>query len=122
MTQARDRRGRLRRRQEFLNVQQNGSRIRGRHLTLFTIPNGLDQNRFGIIATRKIGGATRRNRSKRIMRELFRKHGCEPGYDVVSLLRPGFPDVAFRDLEEDYRGALLRHVRVRQKTIRSEVY
>ena len=55
------------------------------------------------------------------MRELFRQHGCEPGYDVVSLLRPGFPDVAFRDLEEDYRGALLRHVRVRQKTIRSEV-
>ncbi|MFL2434416.1 MAG: ribonuclease P protein component [Vicinamibacterales bacterium] len=116
MTHARDRRGRLRRRQEFLNAQQNGSRIRGRHLTLFTIPNGLDQNRFGIIATRKIGGATRRNRSKRIMRELFRRLRCEPGYDVVSLLRPGFPDVAFCDLEEDYRGALLRHVRAHHKS------
>ena len=55
------------------------------------------------------------------MRELFRKHGCEPGYDVVSLLRPGFPDVAFRDLEEDYRGTLLRHGRVRKKIRRSEV-
>ncbi len=48
------------------------------------------------------------------MRELFRQLGCEPGYDVVSLLRPGFPDVAFRDLEEDYRGALLRHDRAHE--------
>jgi len=64
---ARDRRDRLRRRQEFLKVQRNGAKILGRHLTLFTIQNGLDRSRFGIIATRRVGGATRRNRSKRIM-------------------------------------------------------
>jgi len=116
LTHARDRRGRLRQRQEFLKVQQNGARIRGRHLTLFTIPNGDDQTRFGIIATRKIGGAVRRNKSKRRMRELFRRLECEPGYDVVALLRPGFPDAVFCDLEEDYRGALLRHDRVHQKS------
>ena len=58
----------------------------------------------------------RRNKSKRIMRELFRRLRCEPGYDVVALLRPGFPDAAFCDLEEDYRGALLRHDRLHQKS------
>ena len=50
------------------------------------------------------------------MRELFRRLECEPGYDVGALLRPGFPDAVFCDLEEDYRGALLRHDRVHQKS------
>ena len=112
MTQALARRERLRRRPEFLKVQQQGTRIRGRYLTLFTLPNGLEQSRLGIIATRKLGGATRRNRAKRMMRELFRRRKGEPGFDVVALLRPGFSDVAFPTLETDYQETLHRNARL----------
>ncbi len=114
MDQALTRRERLRRRPEFLKVQQQGTRIRGRYLTLFTLPNGLEQNRLGIIATRKLGGATRRNRAKRVMRELFRHRKGEPGFDIVALLRPGFPDVSFPALKADYLGTLDRHVRAQR--------
>lgn len=103
---------RIRRRPEFLAVQQRGTRVRGRHLTLFARPNGLDRNRLGIIATRKLGGAVRRNRAKRLMRELFRHRKGGAGLDIVALLRPGFPEVPYRVLETDY-GATLRRQRQR---------
>ncbi|MYN64354.1 MAG: ribonuclease P protein component [Acidobacteria bacterium] len=108
------RRDRIRRRGEFLSVQRQGVRIHGRHLVLFTLPNGLDRSRLGIIATRRIGGAVRRNRAKRLMRELFRRRRGLPGFDVVALLRPGFPDVRFAALDADYHATLRRHGRTRE--------
>lgn len=109
------RRDRIRRRSEFLGVQRQGFRIRGRHLTLFVLPNGLDRSRLGIIATRRLGGAVLRNRAKRLMRELFRHDRGIPGFDLVALLRPGFPDVRFTALESDYRATLRRHGRSRRR-------
>tara|TARA_B100001245_G_C22451216_1_gene232233 strand:- start:95 stop:250 length:156 start_codon:yes stop_codon:yes gene_type:complete len=47
------------------------------------------------------------------MRELFR-HEKGPagaaGFDIVALLRPGFPDIAFSTLEADFQGVLHRYV------------
>ena len=103
MDQGLTRHERIRRRPEFLKVQQRGTRTRGRHLTLFTLPNGLKQNRLGIIATRKLGGATRRNRAKK-------GPAGAAGFDIVALLRPGFPDIAFSILEADFQGVLHRYV------------
>ena len=89
-------------------MQQQGVRARGRYLTLFILPNGLDVSRLGVIATRRLGGSARRNRSKRLTRELFRQHKGRPGLDIVALLRPGFSDVSFNALEADYRTVLQR--------------
>lgn len=106
---------RIRRRRDFLGVQRQGVRVRGRYLTLFVHPNGLERSRLGIIATRRIGGAVRRNRAKRRMRELFRTRRGMPGFDLVALLRPDFPDIRFAVLESDYRATLERHGRARRR-------
>ncbi|MCY4659754.1 MAG: ribonuclease P protein component [Acidobacteria bacterium] len=100
------RRERIRRRPEFQRVQQGGVRSRGRYLTLFTLPNGMDVTRLGIIATRRVGGAVRRNRAKRRVRELFRHRKGRPGIDMVVLVRPVVPDVPIDALEADYRRTL----------------
>ncbi len=89
-------------------MQQRGVRTRGRYVTLFTLPNGLDIARLGIIATRRLGGSVRRNRAKRRARELFRHGKGPPGVDIVALLRPEFPDAPFAVLDADYRRTLNR--------------
>ena len=92
-------------------MQRQGERTRGRHLTLVARPNGLDLDRLGIVATRRLGGAVARNRAKRLMRELFRHRKGAGGVDIVALLRPGFKDVPFGALEADYRATLQRVAR-----------
>lgn len=109
MIQALLRHERLRRRPEFLKVQQNGVRTRGRYLTLFILPNNLDVSRLGIVATRRHGGAIRRNRVKRLVREIFRCNKCRPGLDIVVLPRPGCLDVSLLTLESDYRAVFRRY-------------
>ena len=92
-------------------MQQCGVRTRGRYVTLFILPNDLDVNRLGIIATRRLGGSTRRNRSKRLVREIFRLNKSRPGLDIVVMPRPGFSDAPFFTLEADYRTTLQRYER-----------
>ena len=93
------RRERIRRRPEFLKVQQAGVRVRGRFQTLFVLPNQHGLSRLGIIATRRLGGAVYRNRSKRLIREMFRLNKGRPGLDLVVLPRFGFFDVPFASLQ-----------------------
>ena len=46
----------------------------GSYFVLFALPGSSSRSRLGITATRKYGTAVTRNRIKRIVRELFRRH------------------------------------------------
>lgn len=108
MIHALTRRERLQRRPEFLAVQRQGFRTRGRYLTLFVLPNRRDVSRLGVIATRRMGGAVRRNRHKRLARELFRLNKGPGGFDIVVLPHRTFSDAPFLTLQADYRSTLRR--------------
>lgn len=56
------------------------------------LPNTDSCNRLGISVQKKTGNAVRRNRIKRLIRELFRLHPglFPPCCDVVFAVRPGF--------------------------------
>ena len=110
------RRERVRRRPDFLRVQQRGVRTRGRYLTIFVLPNDQQITRLGIVATRRLGGAACRNRSKRLVREIFRLNKTQhdgAALDVVVMPRPGFSDVRFETLQADYLSTLRRYGRSR---------
>ena len=77
-------------------------------MTLFVLPNRQDVTRLGVIATRRMGGAVYRNRSKRLVREIFRLNKGRPGFDVVVLPHRGFNAAPFLALQADYRVTLRR--------------
>jgi ribonuclease P protein component len=104
---------RIRRRPEYQRIHQSGVRTHGRYLTLLTLPNDLPVSRLGIAASRRLGGAVRRNRAKRLVRELFRRGNTESGIDVVVLPRPELLTAKFGHLEADFRSVLLRSTRRR---------
>lgn len=73
-------------------------------MTLFGQPNGLDRSRLGITVTRKVGTAVRRNRIKRVIREIYRRNRpvLPTGLDIVINAHPGIHEVAYRELEREF--------------------
>jgi ribonuclease P protein component len=103
---------RIRRRVEFQHVFDQGRRIHGRYLTLVAAPNGGSQDRLGIVASKKLGGAVTRNRAKRLIREMFRRQDGEgspqAGADIVVIPRTGMPEVPFAILLKDFETSVRR--------------
>jgi len=80
---------RLRRRAEFRAVQERGRKVHTAHFLLFALDGAPGAARFGITASRKVGSAVVRNRLKRYLREVFRRHRDEfpRDKDVVVLVK-----------------------------------
>jgi ribonuclease P protein component len=81
-----------------------GQRVSSRSFLLFGLPNAVGHARLGITATRKIGGAVRRNRAKRLIREVFRRnrHRISSALDLVVNARPGMDARTYVELEAEF--------------------
>jgi ribonuclease P protein component len=101
---------RIRRRAEFQQVYERGVRIHSRYSTVFILANEGGVGRLGIAATKKLGGAVRRNRAKRLIREVFRRNKIASGFDVVVIPKRELLDASLNVLEADYRTLLERRL------------
>ena len=101
----------IRRRPEFQQVYDTGTRLHGRLMTVFVLPRSDGRTRLGIAATKKLGGAVVRNRAKRLVREVFRQHVNPKGLDIVVVPRPALLDAPFAAIESDYANCVDRRVR-----------
>lgn len=91
-----------------------GAKVPGRYTVVFGRPGEGEGCRLGITATRKIGGAVVRNRARRRVRELYRRHAeALPGSatDLVVNVRRGCAEAPWRELEEDYLLCMLKLAR-----------
>jgi len=104
---------RIRGRPEFKLIYERGAKVHSRYSTVFIMPNAGTVGRLGIAATRKLGGAVRRNRAKRLIREVFRRNKIAPGFDVVIIPKRELLDATLTDLEADYRALIERRLRKR---------
>lgn len=102
---------RIRRRADFQQVYEHGTRIHSRYCTMFFRRNDLTVGRLGIAATKKLGGAVQRNRAKRLIREVFRRNKIAPGFDVVVVPKRELLHATLVVLEADYRSTLERRLR-----------
>ncbi len=81
---------RIRRRREFLAVQQRGQRLIAGKLVVLALDAGGRQPRIGITVPGKVANAVIRNRIKRWVRESFRAVAADlPPVDLVVIARPG---------------------------------
>jgi len=81
---------RLRKRSDFIRVEaKKTSRIVTKHLVILVAANSKDHARIGITVSKRIGTAVKRNRYKRLLREIYRRHKeiFPSGYDFVLIAR-----------------------------------
>lgn len=73
-------------------VFKKGRRYSGEGISLFVLPNDLGHNRFLCTFRRGFGNAVRRNRVRRVFKEIYRQHKTcfKTSFDIVVLLSKGF--------------------------------
>ena len=97
---------RLRENSDFQKVRKLGRRVPcGPFIMNLQMDHGSTwPARLGVIASRRVGPAVKRNRGKRLVRELFRRHRDDlpAGTNLVVVLRSGFDRYDFAALETHF--------------------
>ena len=90
---------------EYERVKRDGFTRRGKLLTLnvMAVENS-GPCRAGFIASRRTGGAVARNRVRRRLREIVRRHqhGLREGFWIVLVARRDAADANYRALEDEW--------------------
>jgi ribonuclease P protein component len=99
---------RIRKKKDFDRLYKNGNRFRGKYLTLVYLDNNFAFSRLGVVASRKVGGAVLRNRVKRRMRELYRRHKMliNLPVDMVAIAKAESARTSWSEFSEDFLSAL----------------
>jgi ribonuclease P protein component len=83
---------RVRKRLDYLRVQNQGRRFSTEHYLVFALPSPSpsQETRFGVTVSRKVGNSVTRNRVKRWIRESCRRlvRQLPPSFDLVVVARP----------------------------------
>ena len=92
----------IKKRATFVNIRENGVFIRGNNINIQKLINKDLDNKIGVgyIVTKKIGNAVKRNKAKRIMRELAKKIliKCKTNTYYVLIAKTSILDIKFKDL------------------------
>lgn len=101
---------RVRKRSEYLAIQEGGRRVTADCLLFVFAPraDAAAPARLGITASRRIGGAVQRNRAKRLIRESFRQLQAQvpDALDIVVVVRKPLGDKKLCDVLDEWRRAL----------------
>ena len=101
MAEAFPREVRLRKRREFLEVQERGKKVSAGPLVGLVAPSPDGRSRLGLTVSSKVGTAVVRNAVRRRLRELFRKRRDRwpGGMHLVVVARPSAREASFAALE-----------------------
>lgn len=112
---------RIAKRRDFLRAYEAGAKQFGRYSVVFVLRNELGHPRIGVTATRKLGKANVRNRTKRWVREIYRRNRAPLGlaphpFDFVVNIKGSAAVAAFEDFSNDLVRTLRRALAAAQKS------
>lgn len=91
----------LKKNKDFQYIYRNGKSCANKHLVMYVIENGKNENRLGISVSKKVGNSVVRHRLTRLIRESYRlneeKFLC--GKDIVVVVRVSAKDISFHDMQ-----------------------
>lgn len=91
---------RLRHSADIQTVRQAGKRWHNPLVTLYVLANHQDVCRFAFVASRRVGKAVQRNRTKRLLREATRHYlpHLTPGWDCIFVARDKAAQASYQEL------------------------
>jgi ribonuclease P protein component len=105
-----DRKYRLTSSKDYQRVRRTGKSYAHPLTILVVAPNEKGISRFGVSASRAVGGAVARNRAKRRLREVIRGNlpQIQPGWDIILIARSPAVNAKWTALCESITGLLKR--------------
>ncbi len=96
---------RIKQGRDFARVRREGERLTmGCLVANWQCLPSVSQSRLGVITSGKLGNAVRRNRARRLLREVFRLHQLElvRPVDLVMVARPSIVGKSMAAVERDF--------------------
>lgn len=98
----------LKKTEDFNKVYDKGKYLPGRLLAIKVLKVNGEATRFGIVASKKVGGAVERNRVRRKVREIVRTVKVEQGWDIVLIIHHRAVCAVYEELSNEIRLLLKR--------------
>ncbi len=102
----------IRKSSQYEEIFRKSNRLRSRHFDILYVQNSLGYSRTGIVVSKKnVRSAVKRNRIKRVVREVFRNNkSLFDSLDVVFLAKKGCEDLNYsnakREIQDNIRSIL----------------
>ena len=85
-----------------------GRRLHTRHFGITLAPGPAGRPRLGLVVTKRMGKAVRRNRVRRLLREFFRHHKDRlPPEDLIIMAKKGAAALDYQQVQEELSRVLL---------------
>jgi ribonuclease P protein component len=109
---------RLRRRGDFEIIAKEGIRKHTKNFLIIVRKNDRGFSRLGAVASKRLGKAVERNRTKRLMREFFRrnKDRLPPSTDYVIVGKKGAQDLQYAQVADELSAPLKLHKKDGQRS------
>jgi len=87
---------RILKRGEYIALSKSGRRVQNEHFIAYVLPACHSRSRLGVTVTKKVGGAVKRNRIKRRVREFFRlnRHCLLGKWDINIIAKRQIADIS----------------------------
>ncbi len=112
-----DRSNRLKKSSDFQRVRKTGKAQAHPFFVLIYAPNSSSQTHIGVVASRSLGNAVKRNRAKRRLRASIQLYlsNLTPGFDIILIARKPLLNAQFELLSKSLENALRAHHLVMDK-------